>query len=59
MTTIDFTPPSNFIRQIIAEDLKVNKNDGRIATRGPGGGVDASVRRHEKPRVPLPRLVLD
>ncbi len=35
MTTTDPAPPSNFIRQIIAEDLKTNKNDGRIATRFP------------------------
>ena len=27
--------PSNFIRNIIAEDLKVNKNDGRVHTRFP------------------------
>ncbi len=27
--------PSNFIRQMIDEDLKVNKNDGRVATRFP------------------------
>ena len=35
MTITVSTPPSNFIRQIIAEDLKANKNDGRIATRFP------------------------
>ena len=35
MTTIESTPPSNFIRQIIAEDLKANKNDGRVVTRFP------------------------
>jgi len=35
MTTTDSTPPSNFIRHIIADDLKANKNDGRIATRFP------------------------
>ena len=28
-------PPPNFIRQIIAEDLKKNKNDGRVITRFP------------------------
>ena len=27
--------PSNFIRNIIAEDLKNNKNDGRVVTRFP------------------------
>ena len=27
--------PSNFIRQIIDEDLKANKNDGRVVTRFP------------------------
>jgi len=35
MTTIESTPPSNFIRHIIAEDLKANKNDGRVVTRFP------------------------
>jgi len=35
MTITDSTLPSNFIRHIIAEDLKANKNDGRIATRFP------------------------
>ena len=35
MATIESTPPSNFIRQIIAEDLKANKNDGRVVTRFP------------------------
>jgi len=34
MTTTDFTP-SNFIRNIILEDLKRNKNDGRVHTRFP------------------------
>jgi glutaminyl-tRNA synthetase len=29
------TPVSNFIRNIIAEDLKNNKNDGRVVTRFP------------------------
>jgi len=28
-------PPSDFIRNIIAEDVKNNKNDGRVATRFP------------------------
>ena len=31
----DFKTPPNFIRNIIAEDLKVNKNDGRVHTRFP------------------------
>ena len=35
MTANESAPPSNFIRQIIAEDLKANKNDGRVATRFP------------------------
>ncbi|MCP4701118.1 MAG: glutamine--tRNA ligase/YqeY domain fusion protein [Gammaproteobacteria bacterium] len=29
------SPPPNFIRHIIAEDLKSNKNDGRVVTRFP------------------------
>ncbi len=28
-------PPTNFIRSIIAEDLRVNKNEGRVHTRFP------------------------
>jgi glutaminyl-tRNA synthetase len=35
MTTTNSTPPPNFIRNIIAEDLKTNKNDGQIMTRFP------------------------
>ena len=35
MTKPESTSPSNFIRNIIAEDLKNNKNDGRVATRFP------------------------
>ncbi len=35
MTTTDFTPSPNFIRNIIAEDLKANKNEGRVVTRFP------------------------
>jgi len=35
MTTRDAPTPSNFIRQIIDEDLKQGKNDGRVATRFP------------------------
>jgi glutaminyl-tRNA synthetase len=34
MTTID-SIPSNFIRNIIAEDLRMNKNGGRVHTRFP------------------------
>ena len=34
MTTTD-SAPSNFIRNIIAEDLKINKNEGRVHTRFP------------------------
>ena len=35
MTKSEQTPVSNFIRNIIAEDLKNNKNDGRVVTRFP------------------------
>ncbi|GLI33830.1 glutamine--tRNA ligase/YqeY domain fusion protein [Desulforhabdus amnigena] len=35
MSAIDFTPPPNFIRTIIAEDVKANKNNGRVVTRFP------------------------
>jgi glutaminyl-tRNA synthetase len=35
MTTTDSAPPPNFIRNMIAEDLKANKNDGRVVTRFP------------------------
>ena len=35
MTKPESAPASNFIRNIIAEDLKNNKNDGRVATRFP------------------------
>ncbi len=35
MTKPESTPVSNFIRNIIAEDLKNNKNDGRVVTRFP------------------------
>lgn len=35
MTTTESAPPTNFIRQIIAEDLKTNKHDGRVRTRFP------------------------
>ena len=35
MTKIESAPPTNFIRQIIAEDLKANKHDGRVRTRFP------------------------
>ena len=35
MTSTDFTPPPNFIRHIITEDLKNGKNEGRVATRFP------------------------
>ena len=31
----DHTAPSNFIRQIIDEDIAANKNDGRVVTRFP------------------------
>jgi len=35
MTKSESTPASNFIRNIIAQDLKNNKNNGRIVTRFP------------------------
>ncbi len=35
MTNTASTPPTNFIRQIIAQDLKTNKHDGRVRTRFP------------------------
>jgi glutaminyl-tRNA synthetase len=35
MMTTHATPPSDFIRNIIAEDLKANKNEGRVVTRFP------------------------
>ena len=35
MTKIESAPPTNFIRQIIAEDLTTNKHDGRVRTRFP------------------------
>ena len=35
MTKREFTPTSNFIRNIVAQDLKDNKNNGRIVTRFP------------------------
>ena len=35
MTATDSTPAPNFIRSIIAEDLKAHKNEGRVVTRFP------------------------
>jgi glutaminyl-tRNA synthetase len=35
MNDVEKTPPSNFIRNIIANDLKRNKNEGRVHTRFP------------------------
>jgi glutaminyl-tRNA synthetase len=35
MTKTEFTPAPNFIRNIIAQDLKDNKNNGRVVTRFP------------------------
>lgn len=35
MSEINITVPSNFIQNIITEDLKNNKNDGRVHTRFP------------------------
>jgi len=35
MTDVERTPPANFIRNMIANDLQNNKNDGRVHTRFP------------------------
>ena len=35
MTAPDSSSPSNFIQDIIQEDLKNNKNEGRVHTRFP------------------------
>ena len=35
MSQAEDTKPSNFIRQIIDEDIAANKNDGKVATRFP------------------------
>jgi len=35
MTETEFTPAPNFIRNIVAQDLKDNKNNGRVVTRFP------------------------
>ena len=35
MTTNDFTAPPNFIRNIVAEDMRTNKYGGRVLTRFP------------------------
>jgi len=35
MTTTEIKPPPNFIRHIIAEDIKTHKHDGGVATRFP------------------------
>ncbi|MDO9103784.1 MAG: glutamine--tRNA ligase/YqeY domain fusion protein [Methylovulum sp.] len=35
MSTNENQLPANFIRQIIANDLKINKNNGKVATRFP------------------------
>jgi glutaminyl-tRNA synthetase len=35
MNNAESTPPPNFIRSIIADDVKANKNDGRVHTRFP------------------------
>ena len=34
-TAGEFTPPPNFIKHIIAEDIQNGKNDGRVHTRFP------------------------
>ena len=31
----NISPPSNFIRSIVSEDVKNNKNDGKVVTRFP------------------------
>ncbi|MCK5421439.1 MAG: glutamine--tRNA ligase, partial [Deltaproteobacteria bacterium] len=35
MTKTGSIPAPNFIRNIIAEDMKANKNEGRVITRFP------------------------
>ncbi len=35
MSATDFTPPPNFIRNIVMEDMKTNKFGGRVMTRFP------------------------
>ena len=35
MTKADVTPSTDFIREMIDEDLRANKNEGRVATRFP------------------------
>ena len=35
MVTTESTPSADFVRSIVAEDLKANKNDGRVVTRFP------------------------
>jgi len=35
MARTDSAPPADFIREIVDEDLKANKNQGRVATRFP------------------------
>ncbi|MDD1605217.1 MAG: glutamate--tRNA ligase family protein, partial [Methylococcaceae bacterium] len=35
MSTNDTSLPTHFIRQIIANDLKTNKHNGKVATRFP------------------------
>ena len=35
MTSTESTRPSNFIRQIVEEDIENNKNEGRVHTRFP------------------------
>ena len=35
MTDVGKTPPANFIRNIIVNDLQENKNNGRVHTRFP------------------------
>ncbi len=35
MTTPDISPPPNFIRNIVEEDIKNNKNNGQVLTRFP------------------------
>jgi glutaminyl-tRNA synthetase len=35
MSTVDSNAPSNFIRSIVAEDVKANKHGGRVMTRFP------------------------
>ena len=40
MTPSDIKAPPNFIRTIIEEDIRTNKNEGRVITRFPLSPMD-------------------